>query len=89
MIDVEALARECIAEDWDDHVAGWYREMDLNRFAAAVLEEAARVAESYRAQESAAAAHHAGRWHEAFQMHTTRHAVAAELRDAIRALKPS
>jgi hypothetical protein len=46
MIDVEALAAECIAEDWDDHVPGWYREMDLNRFAAAVLEEAARAAES-------------------------------------------
>ncbi len=40
--DVEALASECIAEDWEDHAPGRYRQMDLNRFAALVLERAAQ-----------------------------------------------
>ena len=46
---IEALARECIAEDWDDHLPGYYRDMDIKRFAslvrAAALEEAAQICE--------------------------------------------
>lgn len=55
----------------------------LNAAKAEGMEEAAKLAESRRAHESAAAAHHAG-WHPAFEWHTTQHAVAADLRDAIR-----
>ncbi len=44
---IEAWARECIAEDWDDHLPGYYRDMDIERFAelvrAAALEECATV----------------------------------------------
>lgn len=45
MIDakqLEDMARECILEDWD---AGgrYYRDMDLHRFAALVLERAAQT----------------------------------------------
>jgi hypothetical protein len=47
MKTIEELARECIAEDWDDHLPGYYRNMNIERFAALVraeaLEEACKI----------------------------------------------
>jgi hypothetical protein len=49
--EIEALARECIAEDWDDHVPGYYRNMNIERFAslveAAAMERAAKLCEAH------------------------------------------
>lgn len=45
MIDIEALARQCIAEDWTDPLPGYYRDMNLTRFAALVADECAKLAE--------------------------------------------
>ncbi len=42
---IDSLAAECIAEDWDDHIPGYYRNMNLTQFAVgirtATLKEAA------------------------------------------------
>ena len=35
---IEQWARECIAEDWTDHIPGYYRDMNLTRFAALVAQ---------------------------------------------------
>lgn len=40
---IECLARECIAEDWTDHVPGYYRSMNIERFAALVAEACAKA----------------------------------------------
>lgn len=40
---IDRLARECIAEDWDDHVPGYYRSMNIERFAALVAAECAKA----------------------------------------------
>lgn len=45
MIDIEALARQCITEDWNDNAPGYYREMNLVRFAALVARECAAACE--------------------------------------------
>jgi hypothetical protein len=47
---LEAMARQCIAEDWDKPAPGYYRNMNIARFAALVradaLEQAAKVPEA-------------------------------------------
>ena len=40
---VERIARECIAEDWTDHVPGYYRSMNLERFWSLAMEHAAGI----------------------------------------------
>lgn len=40
---IHKLARECIAEDWEDPLPGYYRSMNIARFAALVAEECAKV----------------------------------------------
>lgn len=52
--------------------------------AALVAEEAAKVCEEMRANESVAAAHYAGNFQQAFDYHLQRHAIIADVRDAIR-----
>jgi hypothetical protein len=43
---IEQWARECIAEDWEDHIPGYYRDMNLTRFAELVAQrEMERCAE--------------------------------------------
>jgi len=93
-MDIEKLAREAgftrlrdgLRDDGEpsDYWDCWPEQ--LERFAALVVEECARVCEEMRAHESAAAAHHAGSFHAAFEHHTKRHAVFCEARDAIRSL---
>ena len=50
---LEAMARQCIADDWDKPCPGYYRDMNITSFAALVraqaLEEAAAWLESQRA----------------------------------------
>jgi hypothetical protein len=45
---IEQWARECIAEDWEDRIPGYYRDMNLTRFAELVAAaERERIAKRY------------------------------------------
>lgn len=56
--DIEAMARECISEDWGDHLPGWYRNMNFARFAALVAAKARAEAPEEAGLLAALAANH-------------------------------
>lgn len=89
MMDIEKLARE--AGIHNVSAGSFFGESTMiapmgswKRFAALVAEEAAKVCEEMRANESVAAAHYAGNFQQAFDYHLQRHAIIADVRDAIR-----